>query len=71
MTSSSSAESDLEKTETHTPVNESDPAKTETHTPVNQPDEKPVVPAEGGRAGWLCAVGSTIGLFCTFGFLAA
>lgn len=32
---------------------------------------KTAIPAEAGRAGWLCVVGSAIGLFCTFGFLAA
>ena len=38
---------------------------------VDKPTEKPAVPPEAGLAGWLCAVGSTIGVFCTFGFLAA
>ena len=33
--------------------------------------EQPAIPPEGGLGGWLCVVGSTIGLFCTFGFLAA
>lgn len=31
----------------------------------------PVLPSEGGLAGWLCVIGSALGLFCTFGFLAA
>lgn len=43
----------------------------ERHKAVKETSEKPAISAEGGRAGWLCVVGSTIGLFCTFGFLAA
>ena len=42
----------------------------ETVAPPTQ-SEQPAIPPEGGLQGWLCVVGSTIGLFCTFGFLAA
>ena len=34
-------------------------------------EKPPEIPPEGGVAGWLCVVGSSFGLFCTFGFLAA
>lgn len=34
-------------------------------------NEQPSMPPEAGLAGWLCVLGSTIGIFCTFGFLAA
>lgn len=29
------------------------------------------LPPEEGFAGWLCVIGSSTGLFCTFGFLNA
>ncbi|RDW56590.1 MFS transporter-9 [Coleophoma crateriformis] len=35
------------------------------------PSSAPGIPPEEGVAGWLCVVGSSIGLFCTFGFLNA
>ena len=38
--------------------------------PIDEPATTKI-PPEGGLAGWLCVVGSTTGLFCTFGFLAA
>ncbi|KAL8699515.1 MAG: hypothetical protein Q9201_005966 [Fulgogasparrea decipioides] len=38
---------------------------------TNEVGMKPDIPPEGGTAGWLCVLGSAIGLFCTFGFLAA
>jgi hypothetical protein len=34
-------------------------------------EDAPVIPPEGGIAGWLSIVGCSIGLFCTFGFLNA
>ena len=40
-------------------------------TTFSEPNKEPTIPAEGGRDGWLCVVGATIGLFCTFGFLNA
>ena len=40
-------------------------------TIFSEPNKESTVPPEGGRDGWLCVVGATIGLFCTFGFLNA
>ena len=53
------------------PSIESKAEEMEAHKKGSEPTEKPAIPAEAGRAGWLCVVGSAIGLFCTFGFLAA
>ncbi|MCJ1384951.1 hypothetical protein MMC17_008069 [Xylographa soralifera] len=46
-------------------------AQARTLSPPNEPQAKPDMPPEEGTAGWLCAAGCTIGLFCTFGFLNA
>ncbi len=31
----------------------------------------PPVPPEEGRKGWLCVLGSSLSIFCSFGFLNA
>lgn len=53
------------------PNTESKTEEEEAPNEIGAPAEKPTIPAEAGRAGWLCVVGSAMGLFCTFGFLAA
>ena len=53
------------------PSVESKVEETKAHKKASELTEKPAIRAEAGRAGWLCVVGSAIGLFCTFGFLAA
>lgn len=45
--------------------------KTKAPVTANDVEKKLDIPPEGGTAGWLCILGGTIGLFCTFGFLAA